>query len=75
MSVEISEVPIESEPSQVSEDTSKNDNDKEEEKQIFEKTENNENGDPIISDELDGSKKMMNTLTRVRKREADPKAQ
>ena len=37
MSVEISEVPIESEPSQVSENTTKNDNDKEEDKQILTK--------------------------------------
>ena len=63
MSVEISEVPIESEPSQVSsgiEDTSKNDNDNVssqsilEDKQIQENNEineTNENNDPIINHE------------------------
>ena len=54
MSVEISKVPIESSMEQVSEDTSKNDNDKEEDKQFLENTENNatnENNDPIINHE------------------------
>ena len=64
MSVEISEVPIESGVEQVDED-----------KQIQENTETNENNDPIISDELDEKKKDDEYPDENEKNEADPKAQ